>query len=583
MKYIFDQWEKTLNEYKACVTKELNEIRAAKAEMQQMKTEIMNAMADGYYRRDEKRIILSAPEIIIGDVDKDGNLWMDGEHSKVIIRSNDISIEGVASSLSDENKPDEGTITCRASSIKQMAVDPGPSGKDNIVFPEKSEIVTLGQAVKMSTIDTNWVMQPHDKTAPQGVTIHSGSQLTIDASASQKTLSDTLKDLKDARKNELDAKKASTVRLHDDVKRNVQRLRKLHEDAEKLLGNSLEDVRTNSMELFDYRNQIEKMLPAVYNSVKAFIEHVDEVARLSWDHKMLAQEETAVNEKAANFEKEATGASININAEKITVDTKDGDENIRVNEEAGIVCNAKKIEMTALDKEGKLLSKGKFTMRVPEMDFSTAERTVSEDGKKVTVEPNGKMFFQTKQLDVAAYKLEEQPQENADPKITFTEMPEDSIVNVMMNKTLISSLDHKGDVVGMVALNAKDVIITSDNKDLEKGDSKKQPENTGKVSILAQKLVLGTKDENNKTAETIMTTEKLTVSAATSAEINEGEGKAVVKMTEKDVEVTADMLTAKSQLTVEKKTEFKDSVKGTDADFNKVTGKNLVGPTINDH
>ena len=76
MDYSFDNWKKALEDFKSSVDKDLEEIRRHKEEIRQVKAEIMSALGGSFYLRDPKRIVISAPEIVIGDVDRDGVLFL---------------------------------------------------------------------------------------------------------------------------------------------------------------------------------------------------------------------------------------------------------------------------------------------------------------------------------------------------------------------------------------------------------------------------------------------------------------------------------------------------------------------------
>ena len=69
MDYIFKDWQERLSEFESSVKKDLAEIRQCKAELQQMKLEMANEQK-GRFISDDERLILSAPEIIIGHVDR---------------------------------------------------------------------------------------------------------------------------------------------------------------------------------------------------------------------------------------------------------------------------------------------------------------------------------------------------------------------------------------------------------------------------------------------------------------------------------------------------------------------------------
>ena len=74
---IFSNWLTALQNLQSSVSKDLSEIRKQKAEIQQLKADILNEVARGKFIRDDERIVLSAPEIVIGNVDASGMLYGD--------------------------------------------------------------------------------------------------------------------------------------------------------------------------------------------------------------------------------------------------------------------------------------------------------------------------------------------------------------------------------------------------------------------------------------------------------------------------------------------------------------------------
>ena len=106
MAYIFEEWTKMLEKFQQCVDKGVEEMHQQKAEVQQIKTDIFNRLDRGAYYRNDERIVISAPEIVIGNVDKSGAL-NGGETGTVIIKGSDVALEGVG---------DTGRIVSRAPS-----------------------------------------------------------------------------------------------------------------------------------------------------------------------------------------------------------------------------------------------------------------------------------------------------------------------------------------------------------------------------------------------------------------------------------------------------------------------------------
>ena len=121
---VYKSWDEKIDELTSGDFKEgvLKAIRQLKDEIYNLKVDNFN-QSMGKLIRDDKRIVLSAPEIIIGDVNFGGVLNPDA-HSSVIIKGNDVSMQG-AGNL--------GKIDMRAPIIEQIAENPGIDGNEHII------------------------------------------------------------------------------------------------------------------------------------------------------------------------------------------------------------------------------------------------------------------------------------------------------------------------------------------------------------------------------------------------------------------------------------------------------------------
>ena len=112
--FIFKKIQEKLSEFDQKSDKSNDEIRQCKAEIQQLRMELDFEKQKGHFIRDDERLILSAPEIIIGNVDSSGMLYMD-TGSTVVVRGSQVDLQGVGQS---------GQVEVRASGIRQIAEDP---------------------------------------------------------------------------------------------------------------------------------------------------------------------------------------------------------------------------------------------------------------------------------------------------------------------------------------------------------------------------------------------------------------------------------------------------------------------------
>ena len=136
----FSDWLTALGKFQASVASDLDEIRKQKAEIQQLKNDIFSQVAQGRVIRDDQRLVLSAPEIIIGNVDASGTLLSEG--GAIVIRGQKVGLEGVGAS---------GAVATKATTISQEAVDPGLDGIEDVVHSGSSII----QHAKRIAIQSN--------------------------------------------------------------------------------------------------------------------------------------------------------------------------------------------------------------------------------------------------------------------------------------------------------------------------------------------------------------------------------------------------------------------------------------------
>ena len=149
MDYIFEEWEKRLSTYADSVEKDLEEIRKCKAEMQKMKLEMTAELQKGRYVRDDHRLVLSAPEIVIGNVDRNGTLFSGG--STIVVRGTDVGLQAAG---------EGGVLELRAPGIRQIAEDPGVDGREHVVY-NRSEVVNQARNIIIQSDDTTGVFYAH--------------------------------------------------------------------------------------------------------------------------------------------------------------------------------------------------------------------------------------------------------------------------------------------------------------------------------------------------------------------------------------------------------------------------------------
>ncbi|SEM51385.1 hypothetical protein SAMN04487902_101248 [Prevotella sp. ne3005] len=620
MDTVFSDWKEALQNLQDCVEKDLEEIRKQKAEVQQIKIDIFNRLAEGKYFRDDKRIVISAPEIIIGDVDKSGTLWGDG--GAVVVRGGNVSLEGTG---------ETGTVTSRAPFISQIAVDPGPDGVEEVVWPH-SQVVSQARNIVLQSNESNGYFSEAPVSGGAGVRIHADDTIEISATKSVEnrgnSISDKLSDLKSV-KSDLNSEASAKMKQVNSIISDVEDILKSEED----LKDGELDIRSNLVDLVELQNQYEGMIPALYNAVTNCIDTLSRLAETNRRITALEAEQTDVDNAKSEFTDKTTGTRLTVNAEQMLFSSVDGDGNIRTNDESSIHMQARHMSADTLNVDGTLIADSSISFNTESLSISTAN-TEMTDETNGSVTSGGSVFIETKDFSVVAVdydikdgELEEKDQasessvsiraENidllsqdkdgnttgqfsvyaADTKFgsidkdknttgTFTVQAQnmalsstDKDKNATGQFTLVTELasvaaiDKEGKAKGQISLDAKDVYVKATDVDAEKLTDKNMAEGSS-LTLLAEKMYIGRTDADNQAKELLVSADKTGIYGKTTAEMQQGEAKAVVQLDGGNVAISGSKAEFYGDNTVNGKTDFK-----ADTTMTKLTADNVEAKT----
>ncbi len=631
MGYIFDDWKDLLDEFQKCVDKDLAEIQKQKAEVQQMKEGLFNSFGGGLLYRDGNRIVISAPEIVIGNVDRTGTL-QGGGVGKVIIRGSEVDIEGVGST---------GSIVSRAPIIRQVAVDPGIDGRENVVC-NTSRIVSQACDIVLHSSDTTEVFSQDPGMAGRGgVTIHADTNLNIEAAVSA-----------DKRKEDIENKVSALGDMSSDLKTQMKAQKKtvdnLFDQLSTLFDNEDENnqsedfkLRSNVKDVMNTHDQIEAIQPAIYDAVKTYLGLVSELAEVNRQKTALETQKDAIT-TGDDFKNNTTGAKLTLNAESISIANIDGEGNLHTNDEAGIIVRTPKMGISMMDDTGKLVEGSSFGVGAENISLVT--RNVSDDGKEfptvgqvyidsknitfeavdyklddnsLTIEKEltadgsiqlraktvevstsnpkdltydtdgnltsgeytaeGDVIFKTKNLTVDCLDYEV-----SDGELKMKAQTADSTVSVRAEKTNFLSADAEGKATGSFTANAKTVTIKSMDVDKDSlADSALAAGST--MVLLSEKMYAGAKSKDVKSKKVQVVSEEIGVFADNTFEAQQGEAKAVVQLDGGKTSLGGDKTQIYGDTTIEAKTEIKDELKAPKATIDHVEAKSsFKSPNIKD-
>lgn len=511
-----DDLKKALGRLEGNVKADLEEIRRQKNEIQSLKDQIYKAVTTGRYIRDENRLVLSAPEIVIGNVDHDGVLLGEGG-STVIIRGNEVNIEAAGSSMTG------GSVVTRAASIRQIGVDPGKDGTENVLCDGRSEVVSIARSIALRTEDSKGCLARQAVGASSGISLSSDNFISISAAPSNKSrkseVENSIKELdKESKYYESSAGK---------VKKSIDSILSDLSDCMKSQGKlsgSAEDLITNDFDLSVLEAQFGRLQQALTVSLSEYVRLQAlrmEAVRKSDALKKMNDE---LGKKSADFSKKTNGAVVSIASEMLTYMSIDGDGNIRENPEAGIYALTPHVDIVATDKTGALMKDGSMSVNVMKFDLSTASAKLDEKGEKGDFTAMGDVTVTSKNITVQTVD-----KELKDKKIQEKALTKDGTFRVRAEKISAEATDTEGKSTGEIKLNAKSIRAASMDVDKEKRTDKEMAAGSTMV-LLSEKVYAGAMDKKKKSKLVQVASEKVGLMADTTAEMQQGEGKAVITL-----------------------------------------------------
>ena len=500
MDYIFEEWEKKLSNFESSVEKDLAEIRKCKAEMQQMKLDVVAELQKGRYVRDTQRLVLSAPEIIIGNVDRSGALFAGG--SKVIVRGTQVGVEGAG---------EGGCLELRAPSIREIAEDPGTDGREHVVG-SLSEVVSQARNIIIQSDDASGAFSaPTVPTGGSGVRIHADKTIDVHAAMTAESREERLSGLiseTEKQKNFLKEQASAHKKSFTDLKKELQ---DLIEKRDKL-AKDYDNVRTNYREIKGVSEEIEALSMSITEETYAYAEILSLLAETSRRLKCFKDEKSKIK-KGDDFKKKPTGAAVNISGENINLLSVDGENNLRDNEDAGVLIDANRVGICSVDKDGALNKEGKVTVVAKNIEMATAgaadvESNDEGEQEKGTYTAEGDFKLKSKNITIEAVDYEV-----ADKKYKEKQLTADSKIKLRAKTIEVSTegsanveVDDKGKLTkanytseGDIIVRSKTLTVESTDNDIENGEAKEKALTAGgKVAIRAEKMDLSATDTEGK-------------------------------------------------------------------------------------
>ncbi len=640
---VYKQFDESIDKLSEGDFKEgvLEAIRKLKDEVYNLKVDNFN-QSMGRVIRDDKRIVLSAPEIIIGDVNL-GGILNPGCESKVVIRGTDVRLQGAG---------DVGRIGVQAPIIEQVAENPGIDGNEHVVG-EVSKIVSQAANVTIQSdkVQNGGAFPTVSDMSEAGIRLKSDRQVDIQASASRENrlqqIDKRLKALKVSKKAiDDDLKKA-----RDEFKKQRKEIDDLLEKKSKLAKNE-EDVRTDYHDMDELNVRIEELSMSITEAIFKY----SDLLSMSGENTRLTkyfntQKDQLSKVTADDFKKKSTRTAINMISETVNLSSMDADGNVRTNPEAGfnVLTNAMSVRGDHDDK-GSLLESNRLLVNMRCVDITTAgsadkeaddkdvltkaqyqnEGDVVIRSKNITLESvdyevaekkykekgltaDGKILLRSKTIEASTVNSKDVDVDDKGKltKATYTSegdviinsktvsvsavdsqldgdktketaLTKDSRFAVRIEKSQFSATDTEGKATGSMSINAKAVDVKAMDVEKEKRTDSQLAQG-GTIKTVAEKMYVGAYSKDLKSKKIQTQSEEIGLFADKTLEAQQGEAKAVVQLADGKTAVSGSETNIYGKTTVNAQTEIKADLKVPKATIDNLDVKtSLTTPNISD-
>ena len=538
----FINWQAALDEFQKNIEKDLNEIRQQKEEVQQLKAEIIDKLDNSRYLRDDNRLILSAPEIIIGNVDKSGLLKSGA--SRVIIRGSNINLDGVGT---DESSI--GSIVSRAASIRQIAVDPGKDGIEQVV-KETSEIVSQARSVVLRGECTaeDYFPNAHSATTT-GITLSTDGSILLDATLPCDTLKDKLATEEKSLSSFVGDLKKKASQEKSNITSLINQLNKLA--AKDTLNNDMVSTRASYVDIEELHTEFRQLASSLYSTMTHYFNVLSRLAEANRQLNSIKEQKEEVSKLKSSFKEKTTDTFISLRSENISLVSIDGDGNLRTNDGAGIGLAGKQINLSSYGNDGALIKESGIFMGSQEVEINTANPKISD--KNVDLPAEGNVRVVSKAIEVEAVDYE-----TKDDKTEEKSLTKEGAFSVRAEKINLNATDTEGKATGSIAANAKAVEVKTMDVDKEKRTDKSLAAGST-LLLLAEKVYAGSRDKKTKSKSVQVASDKVGLFGDTTVEFQQ-DGKAILQLSGGDASLSGSKTTFYGETTLQGKVTFMSDV-----------------------
>ena len=517
-----NEWKEQLDRLKESLAKELEDIQQCKADIAQLRTETADKYSSVHYIRDDRKLILSAPEIVIGNVNRHGMLL--GNEASVTVRGHLLKLESL------------DKLEQRAPQIHQIAEYPGIDGEESTLLPEKSEIVQAGRSILVKSLtEAKTICPGFDLTTKPGITLASEGGIAIDASLACKTEKEAL----DRAIAELETQKGQAQSQLNEIADQISNcfLNLKLAIKKPTLQVTMTDLLTRAayMDLEELQKEFGLKSEEVYSLLSGYYHQLAVLARINIRLSELKKRKEAVSGREASFKDETTSSRVLIKSETIRLESRDGDNNVRTNDEAGVYVTAPHTIIAAQNDDHSSIEQGTIALRAETIDLNTQNTSMTDQEKgEGESKAEGQVNIISKEI-----RMEAVDEELKEHKPTEKALTAESKIFMRAETIQVDSTDTEGKATGLIDLNAKNVRLKSMDVDKESRKESALAEGS-QLQLLADSLYIGSAEDDTKSKWAQVAADKVKLFGTTTAELQQDKDKGLVALDGGKVTVNGD-------------------------------------------
>ena len=511
-----------MDRLKESLSKELEDIQQCKADIAQLRTETADKYSSVHYIRDDRKLILSAPEIVIGNVNRHGMLL--GNEASVTVRGHLLKLESL------------DKLEQRAPQIHQIAEYPGIDGEESTLLPEKSEIVQAGRSILVKSLtEAKTICPGFDLTTKPGITLASEGGIAIDASLACKTEKEAL----DRAIAELETQKGQAQSQLNEIADQISNcfLNLKLAIKQPTLQVTMTDLLTRAayMDLEELQKEFGLKSEEVYSLLSGYYHQLAVLARINIRLSELKKRKEAVGGREASFKDETTSSRVLIKSETIRLESRDGDNNVRTNDEAGVYVTAPHTIIAAQNDDHSSIEQGTIALRAETINLNTQNTSMTDQEKgEGESKAEGQVNIISKEI-----RMEAVDKELKEHKPTEKALTAESKIFMRAETIQVDSTDTEGKATGLIDLNAKNVRLKSMDVDKESRKESALAEGS-QLQLLADSLYIGSAEDDTKSKWAQVAADKVKLFGTTTAELQQDKDKGLVALDGGKVTVNGD-------------------------------------------